>query len=682
MSDFITRFSELFRCREDVYARAYWESKKERVSYAKALEAVTPAVLQRHFEGKELIGVYPMLSDSTVSWFAVDFDGDTEDGKNPLDQALEQLSVFEDAGLFCYVERSRSGNGAHIWGFLSEPVLADTVRKAIRPMLLRDRYFDRMYPVQSWVTEQKPYGNLIALPFFGLHAAADWSSPLGGGARAGAGMFLNTDTLEVIDPEVFMEGVRLNYPAVLEELAEKAYPDSPVIRKDTHYDAVPYGELNEAGRPDKPLNGVFKMMSDYGCKFMAHSFLERKKLPEPQWYVALQQLTCFKDGRDAAHVISMDYPGYSPQETDIKFTQAMRHPPVGCRYIHEHFPELACKQCPMKAPYHVGQAPIDKLIGETQEPMVKPTFHESLARMRKRRVSTATEGALWGIGGLDQYTRLRPKEMTVIGALPSIGKTAFMVNGMVSLASRGVITMGFSAETGQEGLEDRILSCVSEVDSKAIRGERVWNGSVLPLTDEEVEAVDGAAEYLRTLPLYMHYSACQPNKIFDLIEDTIIKNRLSMANPVVIFMDYLQFGATGSREDSTEYEQLTKLSKEFKYMAKILRQSVVIFSQLKRETEAKRDPDKQEDPQINWFKGTGRIEADADVAMILTGKRTPGDTALRRMSIVKQREGDAGIHLNWLFRQKISRFELADSGSNLELPKDLFEGEASVLTDF
>jgi hypothetical protein len=676
MNKLLESMVRLFRGRGDVYAKAFAkDGQPGKVGYALVKEPVTLSLLEDHLAGRALLGQYQLLPDSTVYWFALDFDDDGDPGA-VYSQASVQIEAFESAGLHVYLEQSRSGTGCHIWGFFDTPIAAADVRRALKPLLVDASSFDRLYPVQTTISETRPYGNLIALPFFGATAKPEWKSGLGLGVPGGASVFLNTETLEPIAPETFVETVLYNNVHVMDELIANAPPEvQSEVSRSVAYEPVPYGETNPKGRPDKPLNGVLKVVSDFGCQFMAHAFLNQKKLSEPMWYAAIQQLTCFENGRDAAHMISRDYTGYSEAETDAKYTQALRHPPVGCKYIRENFPSLACKGCTGRAPYQIGEEPLASLAKETTEPMVHSDYKASLDRMRRRNNGEMPVGALWGIAGLDKYTRLRPKELTVVGALPSLGKTSLLVDAAVSLAERGVPVLVFSAETGREGLEDRMLARVSGVDSRAIRGERLWAGSVMQLSVEEERAVEEAAERLHRLPLYTHYSASRPDLIINLIEDTILRERISCGDPFVVFMDYLQFGSLDVEGGMSEYEKLSRLSMEFKYLAKVLRQPVVVFSQLKREKEA------DDEPQINWFKGTGRIEADADVAMILTGERTPGAISKRKLTIVKQREGEAGVNIDLLFHQAVSRFEPAPTLTEASVAKDIFSMTPNAFVD-
>jgi replicative DNA helicase len=688
----LVEMRRLFAGRADVHAKGFFPSHKpDKVQYFLVKDedtqepvALSDAVMRSHLLGKYVVGQYQLLEDSTVTWFVADFDA----GNDPnivSAEALQQLEAFQNAGLHAYIERSRSGNGYHVWGFLDEPMPAAMVRTALVPLLVKGTSYDRLYPVQTAVSPSLPYGNLIALPFFGAAAPEGWTSKFGAGVPGGASVFLEDDKLEPVDPLAFMQSVKLNNRHVMEALAENA-PSTQETASGAEpgtyeYTSVAFGETNPQGRPEKPLNGVIKLMSDFGCQFMAHALLNNKTISEPVWYAAIQQLTCFERGREAAHLISRDYPGYTPAETDHKYTHALRNPPVGCRYIKEHFPELACKGCSSRAPYHrINNQRISDLVQETAQPMVKSDYSRSIERMRRRNRGGEQVGTTWGIAGLDGYTRLRPKELTVIGAFPSIGKTALMIDAAVSLAERGVPVLLFSAETGEEGLEERLLARVSGVDSRAIRGERFYNGLPHPLDEVEERLVLEAAERLARLPIFTHYTATQPDMILDLIEDTLLGQGLSLNQPFVPMFDYLQFGSLDAQNGVSEYEKLSHLSKEFKYIAKILRQPFVMFSQLKREKE-KQDGNDESNPAINWFKGTGRIESDADVAMILTGERTPGAVSKRKLWIVKQREGEAGVSTDLLLHQAICRFEVAATTSLKDLPKDIFAMEPNALVD-
>lgn len=673
--ELLERVLEVFRGRSDVYAAGYVDHKRSgKISYATVDEPLDDSVWLSHLAGERIIGQYQLLADSTVRWFSLDFDNKGDADTSVIAEALEQIAVFEAAGLQVYLETSRSGEGYHVWGFFAEAVPASTVREALLPLLTKPSSYDRLYPVQIAVTETKPYGNLLALPFFGALAPAGWSSVYGPGVPGGASVFLNAD-LQPVEPLAFLAGIRYNSPAVLQELHEKA-PRSRTRSSDSGrtYEVTEYGERSPEGRPKVPMRGVLKLVSDYGCRFMSHALKSKKELSEPMWYAAIQQLTCFEQGREAAHMISRGYPTYTPEETDAKYDQALRHPPVGCKYIHENFPEYACDGCPMTAPYHKAGRSMMQMVGNSDEMLERSDYQESVKRMKRRRAGEETPGVSWEVAGLDRYTRLRPSEMTVIGALPSIGKTALMVDAAVSLASRNVPVFLFSAETARAGLEDRMLARVSGVDSRAIRGERERHGTPWPLSDEEVQLVEQAAHTLAEMPLYTNYSAAKPERILALVEEIVLAEGLDYSAPMVVLFDYLQFATPSEVTDTqNDFVIVSRASSEFKYLAKILNHPVAVFSQLKREASGDDKPD------LTWFKSSGRIETDADVAMIMTGERVPGEVALRAIDILKQREGIAGVRLEAKFFQKVSRFEARSVIESSTEGPDLFphEGDPS-----
>jgi superfamily II DNA or RNA helicase len=197
----ITLFRSLFRGREDVYPRRFESKRSGKSGYQPACRKewirpfcqkpkikcgncenrdFTPLsddVIRNHLIGNDpfdqyrrefVIGVYPMLLEETCRFLAVDFDKETwkEDSKAYLETCL---TFNVPAAL----ERSRSGNGGHIWIFFSDPIPAKLARQLsafiltqameTRPEMGFDSY-DRFFPSQDTLPKGG-FGNLIALPF-------------------------------------------------------------------------------------------------------------------------------------------------------------------------------------------------------------------------------------------------------------------------------------------------------------------------------------------------------------------------------------------------------------------------------------------------------------------------------------------------------------------------------------
>ncbi len=193
----IALFRSLFRGRDDVYPRRFESRKTGKSGYSptcanewvrglcdkrkvKCVECpsrqfltVTDDVIRDHLSGADasgrdfVAGVYPMLLDETCYFLAADFDKETwRDDIKAVRQTCDEL------GVPCGVERSRSGNGAHIWIFFEDAFPAILARKLgahiltvtmdRRPDIGLDSY-DRFFPNQDTLPKGG-LGNLIALP--------------------------------------------------------------------------------------------------------------------------------------------------------------------------------------------------------------------------------------------------------------------------------------------------------------------------------------------------------------------------------------------------------------------------------------------------------------------------------------------------------------------------------------
>ena len=184
-------FRQLFRGRPDLYPTRFISKKTGKQGYApacsnkfvpgfcelpkvkcgdctrQAFKPVDDAAVFAHLKGQHVMGVYPMQDDETCWFLAVDFDKSAW-----MDDVRAFVQTTRRLGLPVAVERSRSGNGAHVWFFFATPVAAATARRmgchlitetmASRHELGMDSY-DRLFPSQDTMP-RGGFGNLIALP--------------------------------------------------------------------------------------------------------------------------------------------------------------------------------------------------------------------------------------------------------------------------------------------------------------------------------------------------------------------------------------------------------------------------------------------------------------------------------------------------------------------------------------
>ena len=184
-------FRSLFRGREEVFPTRFVSKRTGKPGYAPSCankfvpgvcelprikcgdcpnQAFLPfsdqAILD-HLQGRHVMGVYPLLSDETCWFLAVDFDkAEWKDDVSSSAETCRSVSVP------VAVERSRSGNGAHAWFFFAAPLPAAIARKmgcylitetmARRHQISMSSY-DRLFPNQDTMP-RGGFGNLIALP--------------------------------------------------------------------------------------------------------------------------------------------------------------------------------------------------------------------------------------------------------------------------------------------------------------------------------------------------------------------------------------------------------------------------------------------------------------------------------------------------------------------------------------
>ncbi|WP_290859364.1 DEAD/DEAH box helicase [Flavobacterium sp.] len=129
----------------------------------------TEKEIEKHLNGEQHIGIYPLLKDNT-SWFIVaDFDK-----VEWVDDCKKFITACNEKGISAYLERSRSGKGGHVWIFFQQPYPAAKSRKIFISILVqigifslfdKSSSFDRMFPNQDFLSG-KGFGNLIALPLY------------------------------------------------------------------------------------------------------------------------------------------------------------------------------------------------------------------------------------------------------------------------------------------------------------------------------------------------------------------------------------------------------------------------------------------------------------------------------------------------------------------------------------
>src|SRR6266478_2237919 len=209
-----------------------WRQKKS-FRHSK-LFPLSEEVIRDHLLGKQTIGVYPLLQDDTCWFVAVDFDKKTWES-----DACAFLKMCQETGVPASLERSRSGNGGHVWIFFASPIQAALARKLASAVLTRTmerRYamgldsYDRLFPSQDTMPKGG-FGNLIALPL--QH----------GPRENGNSVFVDDQLRPYDDQWAFLSSIRRLAPDETQALLRKMYPAGDVIN--IRHSASDYDEASD-----------------------------------------------------------------------------------------------------------------------------------------------------------------------------------------------------------------------------------------------------------------------------------------------------------------------------------------------------------------------------------------------------------------------------------------------------
>ncbi len=199
----VSVFRNLFKGREDVFARRWYNRTSGKSGYQpvcrnewdrqlcdkkkykcaecpnRLFKPLEYEDIYRHLEGKDpdgqdVIGAYAILADNNCNFLCADFDDKSCEHGYEKD-VLAYVGVCKDWDIPCSIERSRSGNGAHVWIFFEQPLPASKARRLGNTILTEamERYgrmtfksYDRFFPNQDRLPEGG-FGNLVALPLQG-----------------------------------------------------------------------------------------------------------------------------------------------------------------------------------------------------------------------------------------------------------------------------------------------------------------------------------------------------------------------------------------------------------------------------------------------------------------------------------------------------------------------------------
>lgn len=290
--------------------------------------------------------------------------------------------------------------------------------------------------------------------------------------------------------------------------------------------------------------------------------------------------------------------------------------------------------------------PVPQIVSEVKEKMKYLQHHKG-----------GISGLTTGFATLDaKINGLQKEELIIIAARPSMGKSAFAMNIAFNAAKlnkggkAGVAI--FSLEMSNEQLVTRMISSMTNIDNSKLRTGY--------LTPQEWKHFENQTDVLNSLNIYFDDSSSIN------IGDIRAKcRRLAQEGKLdLVVIDYLQL-IKGDERSSNRQEEVSRISRSLKQMAKELKVPVIALSQLSRDVE--KTDDKR--PVLAHLRESGSIEQDADIVMFIhrddyyaRSKEPTGDAEI---IIAKNRQGSIGT-VNFLFASQHSRF--TERSANFDEP--------------
>ncbi|HEC61715.1 MAG TPA: replicative DNA helicase [bacterium] len=250
-----------------------------------------------------------------------------------------------------------------------------------------------------------------------------------------------------------------------------------------------------------------------------------------------------------------------------------------------------------------------------------------------------------GFSDLDNLTSgFQNSEFIVIGARPSVGKTAFALTMAGNMSIKHKMSVGFfTLEMSSMALMQRLLSAEARIQSTKLRSGFLKPSDFHKLTE--------AAGRIYEAPLYIEDTPSL--KLLDL--RALARRMRSQHHVEIIFVDYLTLITSESRE-LPRHEQIAEISRSLKALARELDIPVVALSQVRRESEGKQ-------PSLADLRESGSIEQDADVVIFLHREkistsydREIPDDIKTDVIIAKQRNGPVGT-IQLAFIPEYTKFE-------------------------
>ena len=250
-------------------------------------------------------------------------------------------------------------------------------------------------------------------------------------------------------------------------------------------------------------------------------------------------------------------------------------------------------------------------------------------QIKEKKGDPGISGISTGLNGLDNLTAgMDGGELWLISGRPGMGKTATMLNMLLTGAKQSKTGLFFSLEMNKQLLVERLLS----INTGIHLYPDIRMGS---LDDEQLKIIKESLSIFKLYPIFLDTNFIAS---LDYLEMMIRKYRRS-ENIDIVYVDYIQLLA---ERDADSTQALGRISRRCKLLAEELNIPIVIASQLNRALEARSN----KRPILSDLRQSGNLEEDADLVLAIYrdkkyNMKTP-DPRLMEGIILKQRNGPTG----------------------------------------
>jgi replicative DNA helicase len=235
------------------------------------------------------------------------------------------------------------------------------------------------------------------------------------------------------------------------------------------------------------------------------------------------------------------------------------------------------------------------------------------------------------------------KQLVVIGARPSVGKTSIAQQMILKASDSGKKCLFISLEVDKKNVFLKFVSNMVSIDGYKLQ--------IRKFNQSELESIKQAKKNLRELNIYVNdSSSLNVSQI-----ENIIKKQLEIEPVDMVFIDYIQIIRFLNQGNFNEASAIKENTSRLKEIAKKYNVGVVALAQISR-----KGVENNQEPTVNDLKGSGGIEEDADVAILLHRDKNQEEgggyfSNNGKLIIAKNRHGATGV-VGFEFEGKFSRF--------------------------